>query len=85
MFERSGGLRLCACEHTRAHHEPRPAWHGAPPDQLEHGCFFCECAEYREGEFQGLGPGLKGPEYVARRAALGLPRMRLGTVPPSEE
>lgn len=79
MLERSGGLRLCACEHTRAHHELRPAWYGAPPDALDHGCYFCRCEGYKEApqERQERSSLLSAEEYVARREALGLPKMWL--------
>lgn len=82
-FERTGGLRLCACEHTLAHHGPRLAWYshagsspGAQAAPLEHDCYFCRCAEYTEGEFQGLGKiGQTRSQYAADRAERGLPPM----------
>ena len=74
-MERAGELRLCACEHAKLAHGPRPLYYGSQEPERDHSCLACECPAYREGAWQGMRL-LEREAYQRARAGRGLPPMR---------
>ncbi len=62
MYERQGGLVLCACSHPLGYHVQRHEWyfHEGSSDVakaaplLPPQCAFCDCKDPQKGEFQGF-------------------------------
>jgi hypothetical protein len=71
------GLSPCKCEHPKNAHGPRPLYYGSKEQEMDHSCYHCYCDGYQPDPNADPPPVLQLAAYLARRASLGLPDMRV--------